>query len=595
MTSLTIPNSVTSIGDFAFAFCEGVTSITIPNGVTSIGRDVFTNCKNLQELRYYEGLDLSSAKVPETTKLVVLKDATPKQPPLLTLVDESLVYMDESKNNQQDANEKSTIRFKIKNQGKGAANSCQVRVKMTGSTDGINIGAVSLPTIATGQTHEVSIPVSSNIQTKDGKVTFTIEIFEPNGWGIAPFDITVATKSYDPPFLQVVDYNLASNSGKIRKMEPFTLTFNLQNTKYGDAEDVKVKVYLPSNVFVMDGNAEMSYSRIQSGEVKSIQLTLAANNNYSTQNIPITISIKEKYGKFAENKQLDIALNQTASSSINIAAKDEPQQERKEIQLALIKSDVDLQIPETKASNPNTFVVIIANENYKTVASVPFALNDGRIFAKYCQLTLGVPAKQIKLYENATYNDMRLAVAWLKNVCEKFEGEASVIFYYTGHGIPDESDKSSYLLPVDGDGRYVATGYKVDDLYDKLGAMPAKSITVLLDACFSGATRDGKMVSQAKGIAIKAKKGIPQGNTVVLSAAQGDETAGFKEGEGHGMFTYYLLKKLQETKGDVTLLELSQYIICEVGRASVVDSKVQTPCVTPSASLGSEWQNWKLK
>ena len=256
---------------------------------------------------------------------------------------------------------------------------------------------------------------------------------------------------------------------------------------------------------------------------------------------------------------------------------------------------VDTNIPTNKTKNENTFVVIIANEEYKNVAKVPYALNDGRIFAKYCQQTLGVPANHVKLCENATYNDMRLVMAWLKNVCDIYKGDASVIFYYTGHGIPDESDKSAYLLPVDGDGRYVATGYKMDDLYDKLGAMPAKSITVLLDACFSGASRDGKMLSQAKGIAIKAKKGTPHGNTVVLAAAQGDETAGFKEEEGHGMFTYYLLKKLQETSGNVTLQELSQYIIREVSRATVVDSKLQTPCVTPSASLGTEWQNWKLK
>jgi len=150
-------------------------------------------------------------------------------------------------------------------------------------------------------------------------------------------------------------------------------------------------------------------------------------------------------------------------------------------------------------------------------------------------------------------------------------------------------------LPVDGDGRYVATGYKVDDLYQKLGEMPAKSVTVLLDACFSGATRDGKMVAQAKGVALKVKKGTPLGNTVVLSAAQGDETAGFNEEEGHGMFTYFVLKKLQETQGDVNLQDLSEYVIREVGRKSAVTNKPQTPCVTPSATIGNAWQNWKLK
>lgn len=264
-----------------------------------------------------------------------------------------------------------------------------------------------------------------------------------------------------------------------------------------------------------------------------------------------------------------------------------------ERKIAVGKSEVDLKIPETNIPNENTFVVIIANENYKSVAPVPFALNDGRVFARYCQRTLGIPGNNIKSYPDATYNDMRDAMIFLKNVTEKYEGDASVIFYYTGHGIPDESDKSAYLLPIDG--RHVSTGYKLNDLYQKLGAMPTKSTTILLDACFSGATRDGKMISMAKGVALAVKPGVPQGNTVVISAAQGNETAGFYEAEGHGLFTYYLLKKLQETKGDVTLNDLSQYIIREVGRKSAVINKPQTPCVTPSATLGTDWQNWKLK
>lgn len=265
-----------------------------------------------------------------------------------------------------------------------------------------------------------------------------------------------------------------------------------------------------------------------------------------------------------------------------------------EKKLSVGKSLVDLQIPETNANNANTFVVIIANEDYKSVANVPYALNDGRVLAKYFQRTLGVPTTNIKVHENATYNDIRLAVAWLKNVCEKYEGEASVIFYYAGHGIPDASDKSAYLLPVDGDGRYVATGYKLDELYQKLGDMPTKSVTVIMDACFSGANRDGKMLVSERGIALKSRPGQPKGNMVVFSAAQADETALPNDEEGHGMFTYYILKKLQETKGNVTLQDLSQYVIREVGRTSAVINKPQTPTITPAVTLGTTWQTWKL-
>ena len=47
LTSITIPDSVTSIGDYAFSDCSGLTSITIPDSVTSIGNSAFRACSGL--------------------------------------------------------------------------------------------------------------------------------------------------------------------------------------------------------------------------------------------------------------------------------------------------------------------------------------------------------------------------------------------------------------------------------------------------------------------------------------------------------------------------------------------------------------------
>ena len=50
LTSITIPNSVTSIGSYAFAYCSGLTSVTIPNSVTGIGSYAFYHCSGLTSI-----------------------------------------------------------------------------------------------------------------------------------------------------------------------------------------------------------------------------------------------------------------------------------------------------------------------------------------------------------------------------------------------------------------------------------------------------------------------------------------------------------------------------------------------------------------
>jgi len=51
---VTIGNSVTSIGAYAFKYCSGLISVTIGNGVTSIGDDAFYGCSSLTDI-YYTG------------------------------------------------------------------------------------------------------------------------------------------------------------------------------------------------------------------------------------------------------------------------------------------------------------------------------------------------------------------------------------------------------------------------------------------------------------------------------------------------------------------------------------------------------------
>ena len=266
--------------------------------------------------------------------------------------------------------------------------------------------------------------------------------------------------------------------------------------------------------------------------------------------------------------------------------------------IKLGKSDVDMNIPQTELIDEKTFAVIIANENYEMVAGVPMALNDGRTFSLYCERTLGLPKSNIRLYEDATYGSMLRAVRDIERISSAYNGDIRVLFYYAGHGIPNETTKDAYLLPVDADGLQTEVCYSLNKLYTELGRLNAQSVIVFLDACFSGAQRDSesRMLASARGIALRAKRETPQGNMVIFSAASGDETAFPYTEKGHGLFTYYLLKKLQETQGDVTLAELGEYITEHVKQQSVVTNrKPQTPNISASLSMDGIWQDLRLR
>lgn len=261
-----------------------------------------------------------------------------------------------------------------------------------------------------------------------------------------------------------------------------------------------------------------------------------------------------------------------------------------------LTSDVDEDIPMLKQTNSETFAVIIANENYKKVAKVPCALNDGRAFRRYCENVLGIPSENIHYIEDATLGSMTAELNWAARVAKAYEGESQLIIYYAGHGIPNEKDGAGYLLPVDVAGNDISAAYSLSELYQSLGGLNAKNVTLFMDACFSGTLRGNGMLVSARGVAIKAKSETPSGNMVVFSAAQGDETAYPYAEKGHGLFTYFLLKKLKETRGNVDLGTLGDYIRKEVVRkAAVVNNKPQTPTVSFSPNIGDRWRSIKLK
>jgi uncharacterized caspase-like protein len=188
---------------------------------------------------------------------------------------------------------------------------------------------------------------------------------------------------------------------------------------------------------------------------------------------------------------------------------------------------------------------------------------------------------------------MKQGLAWINNLAKVTEGKANLIFYYAGHGLPDEITKTPYLVPVDVSGAYLNLGVSLDEVITSLSQYPTKKSIIFLDACFSGGARNKGLVAM-RGVKIKPKEEKILGNLVVLSSSSGNEGSGSYEDKKHGMFTYFLLKKLQESKGTANLKQLSDFIYSSVRKESALSGKIQTPQVQSSSSVGKDWESWKL-
>jgi hypothetical protein len=130
----------------------------------------------------------------------------------------------------------------------------------------------------------------------------------------------------------------------------------------------------------------------------------------------------------------------------------------------------------------------------------------------------------------------------------------------------------------------------LNTLYANLDALDAKSVTIFIDACFSGVSRasetyDLQNLVAMKGVSIKPKLRQPWVDnpnfTVFTSSAFNETSLGF-DASGTGLFTYFVCSGLlgeadEDLDGKITAGELKNYVIGNVTATSVKIRGLQTP------------------
>ena len=256
--------------------------------------------------------------------------------------------------------------------------------------------------------------------------------------------------------------------------------------------------------------------------------------------------------------------------------------------------DIRKNIPKTKKENKDAIAVVIGNKEYKKkeIPFVEYAINDASLMKEYLINTLGYSPDNILYYENATQSDLYSLFGSKDNYKGKLynyvkESKSDVFIYYSGHGAPDIESRQGYFVPVDCDPSLVAlNGYSLNTFYENLSKIKYKSLTVVIDACFSGLSEKGSLLKNVSPIYVSVENPvISNENTIVFTSTGGDQVSSWYPEKKHSLFTYYFLKGLKgeanlDNNDVLNVGELKNYLIDNVPYMSRrLNNREQTPLI----------------
>lgn len=525
-----------------------------------------------------------------------------------------MVFSDQNNNKLLEASETANLKLKITNKGSGKAQGLVVNVQSNKYDSDLKIGDnKKIPYLMPGQSIEVTIPFTAGFDINTNEHKFTISVTEYFGFDMDPAYLILNTFAYQPPKLvfsglDIID--IGEGTGAI-----------IQDAQLQAGEQVKVKIVVQNvgqnisegtlygvstsdkNIYINDASGYLGDIGI--GQVKEFWVTITPNKRVTnTGELPIFLTLSNKHQKGNINKKrLPIRLNQKPPETAIVEVKTDIERLRKQVArfeytsnkiTANVGNVIDIkQVPPAKTRRPDAIAVVIGVEDYDNFAPAPYADNDADIIKEYFKIAMGVN----KVY---TYTNDEVSGFFFDNTFNPDYGElqkaivkeqTDLFVFYSGHGMPSKDGSKVFLFPSDGRIEALTRqGYDLNKFYNNLQDLGARSVTVFMDACFSGASRSSgtyrtENLVAMKGVAIKPDVMHPWENnpgfTVFTSSGYNETSLGFDPAET-GLFTYYLCAGLQgnaDINGDkrITAGELKVYINKNVMETSTKVSGLQTP------------------
>jgi len=507
----------------------------------------------------------------------------------------SVEFIEPSSDQYLDALEEGKIKVTVTNAGKGSAKGLTIKFEPE-RIEGLNYNNSYIEEVPAGKTVTVRIPIEAYIDVSETDHLLRINFDEINGFPPAPVEIGFSTKAYLKPEMFIVDVGIEdnNNNGMIESGETTKLTVRIGNKGKGIATGSYAKFYSEDNVFITDSYPKVvSLGDLEYNQHIDVPLEFFVNDKAADE-IPLFVDLTEATGiSSVDHLRIPILKSErTREIKRTIVAGIDKDYGNLDFENDL-SIDIEQNIPISNKSSKNALAIIFGIENYRNVSNVNFAFRDATIMKEYFSNTIGIPKEQIYFRANdeVTLGEFRKIFSkngWLDK--RVIENKTDIYFYYAGHGAPAIKEEKAFLIPFDGDPNYpVQTGYSLEAVFENLSKLNANSVTVFLDACFTGANRENEMLlAGARPVSIQLKNNYVN-NVTVFSATSNNEISSSYPKNKHGLFSYFLMKGMQgkaDTNKDnkLTINELFDYTKKNVSRIAGTLDREQTPqleCLEP--------------
>lgn len=498
--------------------------------------------------------------------------ATSLDPPSLTA---SVSFSEASGNKMLDAEETAEVRIEIKNTGKGYAGQVEASFELLGA-QGVSLSPnIYFGEIKAGETVSKTLQLVAGMDTLDKQAELKIRFREQNGFPPDDKVLRFSTLALLAPELYVSDLGIDDFSGnlKIEPGEQVEIKARIHNRGRGLARNVSAELIPGKDVFLTNNSpTTFSLGDMPPGSYRDVVFTIVTAKISSA--LDLKLSLTEQRSQYSKPAQpLNLAFNRVERTADQLLVTG-IQNTGPIASAPQLSIDVEQDIPTRGKTDKNRWGVIFGIEDYKNVPPVRYARRDAETIRDYFISVLGIPAANLymKTNDDAGLSEFKTIFdknGWLsKNAGSK---DSEIFIYFSGHGIPAPDGKQAYLLPYDGNPDYApSTAYELEQLYDNLGAIKAKAVTLFLDSCFSGANRDNEIIlADARPVFLASPPKVRYPQLAVFSAASSSQVSSAWAEKQHGLFSYYLMKGLRgEADADsdkrVTQAELSNYLYTEV-------------------------------